>query len=77
MEYLPGHPTQLARVLRRLAGTAAAHGTEMPAKAREKGLLHNTPIVPLKRNYYVYEAKDQFLIDKRVEWPLSFHGVRL
>ena len=49
----------------------------MPAEAREEGLLHNTPIVPLKRNYYVYEAKDQFLIDKRVERPLSFHGVRL
>ena len=31
----------------------------------------------LKRNYYVYEAKDRFLIDKRVERPLSFSGVRL
>ena len=49
----------------------------MPGKARESGLLHNTANAPLKRNYYVYEAKDQFLIDKRVERPLSFSGVRL
>lgn len=39
--------------------------------------MHNTNNTPLKRNYNVYEAKDRFLIDKRVERPLSFSGVRL